>query len=71
MSFLQTESKFTILYSSYPKNSEPISSKWCSPPNVEMCQKGLSLERHNYPPVSNVSFLSKILEKAALRQITE
>ena len=34
-------------------------------------KKGLSLELHNYRPVSNLSFLSKILEKAALRQITE
>ena len=34
-------------------------------------KKGLSLELHNYRPVSNLSFLSKILEKAALCQITE
>ena len=34
-------------------------------------KKGLSLELQNYRPVSNLSFLSKILEKAALRQITK
>ena len=32
-------------------------------------KKGLPLELQNYRPVSNLSFLSKVLEKAALRQI--
>ena len=34
-------------------------------------KKGLLLELKNYRPVSNLTFLSKILEKAALRQITD
>ena len=34
-------------------------------------KKGLSLELHNYRLVSNLSFLSKLLEKETLRQITE
>ena len=34
-------------------------------------KKGLPLELQNYRPVSNLSFLSKILEKAALSQITD
>lgn len=33
-------------------------------------KKGLPLELQNYRPVSNLAFLSKILEKAALNQIT-
>ena len=34
-------------------------------------KKGLPLELKNYRPVSNLSFLSKILEKAAMNQINE
>jgi hypothetical protein len=34
-------------------------------------KKGLPLELQNYRPVSNLTFLSKILEKAALSQIKE
>ena len=34
-------------------------------------KKGLPLELPNYRPVSNLTFLSKILEKAALNQINE
>jgi len=34
-------------------------------------KKGLPLELKNFRPVSNLSFLSKILEKAALNQITK
>jgi len=34
-------------------------------------EKGLPLELKNFRPVSNLSFLSKILEKAALNQITK
>ena len=32
-------------------------------------KKGLSLEMKNYRPISNLTFLSKILEKSALEQI--
>jgi hypothetical protein len=34
-------------------------------------KKGLALELKNYRPVSNFSFFSKLLEKAALNQITK
>ena len=33
--------------------------------------KGISLKLINYPPVSNLSFFNRILEKTALRQITK
>ena len=34
-------------------------------------KKGLDLELCNYRPVSNLSFLSKVLEKAVLKQFNE
>ena len=52
-------------------NRETILAIWCFPIGMEtaVIKPLLKKELKNYRPVSNLAFLSKILEKAALNQI--